>query len=155
MCMYTDLLFRRRLFKPGQSGGNNSNDADSPLEAVKRNIQLCLLQLSQAMPLAMQQGLIAITLIWWPASLFKCICEYNKENPPSMNEIIWYNQFTALGYVRNFLDGFVHSSHFYLFVSFSKGFRAGFAKRFSKWVLRKQETELASSTLFTRTSTQK
>lgn len=124
------FLFRRRLFKEGVGNGTgilfeNDRNFGSPLDAVKKNLQLCYLQLCLNVPLIFYNALFFV-LKWWKDA--EIAAEKKKGNFSWAYQQAWLLLFLYTA------EAIAHFFHFYLYVVFSETFRVGFLNRFAEKV---------------------
>lgn len=136
--MYLLTISRRRLFR--KVATRQQPTTTQPLQAVKQNLQLCFLQLSQAIPMVCDSVFIFVVTTKYPPDR-----ETIYDNEGKMDWTYAYNWI----YMWCLTDVFhcsAHCTHFYLYLLFSKGFRQGFVHRFLKMVP-KPRKELTMYTL--------
>lgn len=114
-------LFRRRLHRQ-RFTEQHSPENRSKMKALKQNLQLCYLQLSQAIPIVVDRLLVFSKHFLYPD------VEFHNKTDEFLNKFYMaiFQDYTDLDF------NFAHSSHFYLYVLFSKSFRKGFRKRVLK-----------------------
>lgn len=97
------------------------------MKSLKKNLQLCYLQLSQATPIVVDRLVEFSKHFIYPADV-----EFHSKTDQFLNKFYMaiYSDISDLNF------NFAHSSHFYLYMVFSKSFRRGFRKRISKQVRR-------------------
>lgn len=105
------VYFRRRLFRQTSNQQKSSKNIEA-LKAVKRNLQLCILQLSQALPMVVHRALIFVGNKWWMDEFVN-----DNENKPILSHAY---QFAIVWGLIDVVDSVEHFFHFYLYMALSK-----------------------------------
>lgn len=108
------------------STGQGQHSIKDSLQTTKQTLQLCFLQMSQAIPIAAGRILYLILQVGVTTEL---IFDDNKR------VILYYAYlYRYLWISYDILRIFEHNTHFYLYFIFSESFRKAFIKRFlSSW----------------------
>jgi hypothetical protein len=120
------LCSRRRLFNKNKIQGSNrqQNNANAEaLKAMKRNLQLCILQLSQAIPLVTARVFVFVGSRFVSGDYI-----FNTQT----KSIALYYAWVYVWSTKNAIDALVHYFHFYLYATFSESFRMGISDRVKK-----------------------
>lgn len=119
--------------QPSQRNSVNSTISTPPPVASPFNLQLCYLQLSQALPSAMNNSIYLFHQLAYSDIIIGFLAiktglsyeEAQRHLAASYGD--WYSSLAMD--LTNYL---AHCFHFYLYIAFSQRFRKGFRDRFSR-----------------------